>query len=444
MRRPLLLAATALAVGGCTAVDAAQPGRVVISEVMADPRAVPDGAGEWIEVHNPGAAAVDLRGWTLASARDAPHVVSRSVVVPARGSVVLARSADRERNGGVAAAHAWGGSPSLANAADWVALRDRSGVTVDSVAWGRGLPRGRSRALRDPARPSADVEGAAWTTSTAVYGAGDRGTPGAVRVPAPAGGGRPPAVESGSRTRPGGAVYRDHLEMGVPTDGDASDDFAVRRPQYALSYNPRHNVANWVSWNLNASHYGAAPRRPVFSPDPALPPRFARVATSDYTGSGYSRGHMVRSEERTATARDNAATFLLTNVLPQTQELNGGPWLRLEEHLQRLAQVKGKEMFVMAGGTFPPGHATLNGRGKVAVPATTWKIVVVLPGGRGARDVRTAADVEVIAVEMPNARAFPSPRWQRYRTTVDALERKTGYDFLAALPDPVERVVEAR
>lgn len=51
---------------------------------------------------------------------------------------------------------------------------------------------------------------------------------------------------------------------------------------------------------------------------------------SDYTNSGYDRGHMVRSEERTATDIDNKSTFILTSILPQTPKLNQQTWLSLE------------------------------------------------------------------------------------------------------------------
>ena len=155
-----------------------QSPRVVISEVMADPRAVPDERGEWIELYNPGSAPVSVRGWTVASGNDAPHAIAGAITVPARGYVVLARDGARSRNGGVAAAYAYGGGVSLGNGADWVALRNASGRTVDSVAWA-SMPSGASLGVRDAAAEHADVGGANWAGQTKSFGAGDRGTPGA-------------------------------------------------------------------------------------------------------------------------------------------------------------------------------------------------------------------------------------------------------------------------
>jgi beta-lactamase superfamily II metal-dependent hydrolase len=161
-----------------TVSSAAGPGGVIINEVMQNPNAVLDDVGEWLEVHNWGSAAVNLQGWTIASNNDAAHTIAASVVVPAGGHVVLARNGSSGQNGGVSAGYVYGTGLNLANSADWVALRDTSGTTVDSVAWST-VPTGASRGVKDPAADNTDQAGANWTTQTSTFGAGDRGTPGA-------------------------------------------------------------------------------------------------------------------------------------------------------------------------------------------------------------------------------------------------------------------------
>lgn len=408
--------------------------RIVVSEVLVDPGAVPDEQGEWIELYNAGDAPAELRGWRLASRGDPGHTIDHSLVVRPGAAVVLARSAVQARNGGVRADHAYGADLSLANGSDWLVVRDDAGRTADSVAWSSPPRRGASWALRTLDGAHAEAGGPAWTVSEATFGREDRGTPGRVE------GLEGPALAPDTATV--GLVYRNHVEFGTPRDGDPADDYLLEKRQYVLSYNPRLNVANWVSWNLNRTHFGDEPRAPAFMADSALPARFPRVVASDYTGSGYSRGHMVRSEERTATPEDNASTFLLTNVLPQTQDLNAGPWLGFERYLQEQAQREGREIYVVAGGIFPPQPQTLRGRGKVAIPTRTWKIAVLLPYGRGLADVKSARDLRVIAVDMPNVNGIATKPWRDYLTTVDALEQATGYDFLDQLPDAIEAEVE--
>jgi competence protein ComEC len=119
-----------------TARPAAAGRDLIVSRVMVDPTAVSDDRGEWIEIANIGVESADLLGWQLRSANDAGFVVPVSLVVPAKGAVILARNADPATNGGVRAALAYSGL-ALANDGDWLVLRDPSGATVDSVAWDR-------------------------------------------------------------------------------------------------------------------------------------------------------------------------------------------------------------------------------------------------------------------------------------------------------------------
>lgn len=255
--------------------------------------------------------------------------------------------------------------------------------------------------------------------------------------PAPDPGSPPPAPSVVAKDTSGSV----HLALGAPKGADSSDDYLMIKPQYALSYSRQRNVANWVSWNLDASYFGSTPRhKGKFLADASLPTGFYQVRDQDYAGSGFDRGHMVRSEERTRTAEDNLATFLLPNVIPQRHDLNAGPWLRLEEYCQALSQKENKELYVTAGGVFSSRPETI-GHG-VAVPQDCFKIVVVLDRGQGLADVNPST--RVIAVLMPNTPGILNEAWGQYRTTVREIERRTGYGFMPLVPEPIRRALGAR
>ena len=130
-----------IALGACRGRGGASgaTGRdLAISRVMADPTAMADDRGEWIELTNTGTVAADLYGWELRSANDAGYVVRQSVVVPPSGTVLLARAPGAVR--GTRPALVYTGII-LGNGADWLVLRDPSGTTRDSLAW-RSPPRG--------------------------------------------------------------------------------------------------------------------------------------------------------------------------------------------------------------------------------------------------------------------------------------------------------------
>ena len=238
-----------------------------------------------------------------------------------------------------------------------------------------------------------------------------------------------------------------HAPLGIPKDNDDSDDYLMEKPQYVLSYNNARGGANWVAWNLNESWYGTVERRQgQFITDMSLPDGFQRITHNDYTGSGYDRGHMVRSEERTRTREDNDATFLMTNILPQTHDLNAGPWLSLETYCEVLAKKKNHELYLIAGGIYDknPEYLKGKGNGRVAIPKSTWKIVVVLERGQGLEHVNK--ETRIIAVNMPNeqGKEFKKSGWRKYLTTVDELERLTGYDFLSNVPPDIQAVIESK
>jgi endonuclease G len=240
------------------------------------------------------------------------------------------------------------------------------------------------------------------------------------------------------------------LLMGTPSpatkDPANKNDFLITRRQYALSYNNDKGTPNWVSWQLNASWLGSVDRCGGFSPDPLLPTGFNVVRPNDYTGSGFSRGHMTRSGDRSANVTDNCATFFMTNIVPQTQDNNGGPWLQLENLSKELAQ-SGKELYIVSGplgegGTGLKGAMTRI-KDKVTVPATVWKIVVILDKP-GLRVRGVTAKTRVIAVNMPNVTGIQNKSYKDYLTTVDELEKLTGYDFLSDVPQNIQAVIEAK
>jgi DNA/RNA endonuclease G (NUC1) len=243
------------------------------------------------------------------------------------------------------------------------------------------------------------------------------------------------------------AVYRNHLEFGIPKDGSPGDDYLMEKRQFALSYSQTRGGPNWVSWNINATQFGPEDRCNCFTADQTLPAGFYKVVDFDYRGGGYDRGHMVQSFTRTTTELENAATFLLTNILPQAANNNQGPWGAFENYTNNVVRQQGKEAYVIAGGEYSANPQTLKGEGKVQIPEFTWKVVVFVDAGKGLADVRSVSDLEVIAVRMANdtagARTIRNTPWETFRTTVDAIEAATGYNLLDKLPDTIERFVES-
>lgn len=102
-------------------------------------------------------------------------------------------------------------------------------------------------------------------------------------------------------------------------------------------------------------------------------PTADRSQSSDYTNSGYDRGHMSPAgDPLTIAAEDD--TFSMANVVPQLHVLNAGEWEKIEESVRHLATQLG-EVYVVTGPAFSTGTIPTIGKDAVAVPEYTWKAV---------------------------------------------------------------------
>ena len=156
---------------------------LVITEVMQNPAVVPDSVGEWFELHNPTAKAVNINGWVLRDNDYASHVIDHGgpLMVPAHGYVVIGRNSDPAQNGGVEVDYAVGAAVTLFNGFDELEVLDAGLRPIDRIAWddGKLLPyaAGASMSLRDPSLDNSVA--ANWCISVTEYALGDLGTPGA-------------------------------------------------------------------------------------------------------------------------------------------------------------------------------------------------------------------------------------------------------------------------
>ena len=243
------------------------------------------------------------------------------------------------------------------------------------------------------------------------------------------------------------ALYVGNAAFGEPADNDPSDDIIIRYPQFIASFNPARGTSNWVAYELDPTHFGAEDRCDCFTFDPTLPAEIPRYTTADYTGAGafhdygIDRGHLARSFDRTAGSLDNARTFYFSNIIPQAADLNQGPWAEFENYLGNLARTGGKEVYILTGVAGEKG--TIKNEGRIVIPASTWKVAVIMPADAGLADVVDYRDLDVIAVTMPNEPGVRDVNWETYMTTVDAIEALTGYDLLALLEDKTENAVES-
>ncbi|MCK9480764.1 MAG: DNA/RNA non-specific endonuclease [Bacteroidia bacterium] len=229
-----------------------------------------------------------------------------------------------------------------------------------------------------------------------------------------------------------------HVGSGIPYDSDSSDDFLIFRSQYAISYNPRKGVPNWASWYLDSTWFGPVSRfKGNFLTDFSLPDSVYKVTHKYYTNTGFDRGHLVQSHQRTRNYEDNKSTFYMTNVFPQTPDLNRGVSLKFENFCETLCKDSGYRLFIIAGGVYHQ-NLTLKDSGLVAIPDSCYKIVLVTSNVNKTID----STAHVYAVMMPNIDGVRNDDWKQYQTTVKQIENSTGYNFFDRLSTELQSFLE--
>ena len=197
---------------------------------------------------------------------------------------------------------------------------------------------------------------------------------------------------------------------------------------YLVGYSEQEGCPLWVCYSLISRTTNEAPPRPKvsFKTDKRTT---VRVKTSDYDNTGYDRGHMAPSYGIGLCYGTNAQiqTFLMSNVIPQTPEMNRGLWKNLEQIAADKWANERNKIWVVTGPVFI-GTNYING---VRVPAGSFKVFIDEAHG----------NIEMQAFLMPQ-----EPREDAtlglYLTSVDEIERQTGLDFFSELPDDIEDKVE--
>ncbi|MBC7531307.1 MAG: DNA/RNA non-specific endonuclease [Oligoflexus sp.] len=172
-----------------------------------------------------------------------------------------------------------------------------------------------------------------------------------------------------------------NLPYGLVTLTSSAENWIISRPQYVLSWNKKTRNINWVAWLMNLDQLVIMGRQKTFVADPDLKEYVSEtdvkpVTTADYSGTCFDRGHQVASSDRQANQEDNAATFYMTNIIPQVSFLNQVIWRKLEIEIQDWI-VKGtyKNLWVVAGPIYDNKPSYIGPDQNIAVPKSNFKAV---------------------------------------------------------------------
>lgn len=209
-------------------------------------------------------------------------------------------------------------------------------------------------------------------------------------------------------------------------------EMVVSHTGMTLSYNTEHNNPNWVAWELTREETnGRIPRSNDFQPDPLLEKRY-QVDSYDYKGSGYSRGHMCPAADMKWDNDAMRSCFYMSNMCPQDMTFNAESWERLENACRRWARQEGS-VYIVCGPIYNSNRkiSTIGRNHTISVPTGFFKCVLSLQKGQ---EKAIGFIYSHNDINQPMGQAA---------TSVDEVERITGYDFFANIDKKTEKRVEA-
>lgn len=102
---------------------------------------------------------------------------------------------------------------------------------------------------------------------------------------------------------------------------------------FSTCYSSEHHCPVWVAAPRHSMYLGSTKRTNDYKADPDIP---SDIQNGRW--SGYTRGHMLGSSDRTCSPATNRQVFYYSNIAPQLGgnfNTGGGSWNNLEDHIDR-------------------------------------------------------------------------------------------------------------
>ncbi len=208
----------------------------------------------------------------------------------------------------------------------------------------------------------------------------------------------------------------------------SKDDKIFKRTGYYVLFDSVKRVPKWVAYKLdkNTSTNKAVPRTDNFRLDVDIE-NCPNPKDYDFKKNGYDRGHLAPAEDMRWSKAAMDDSFLMSNMTPQSAMLNRNKWRMLEDSIRKRSGVV-DAVYVVTGPVLSEPCLKYIAK-DICVSENHFKVVLEK------RDTTYTA----IGYVMPQN---PTKRPEEYATSVAEVEKLTGFDFFAELPDEIEREAE--
>lgn len=196
---------------------------------------------------------------------------------------------------------------------------------------------------------------------------------------------------------------------------------------FVITYDTKFRLARYVRYvaTVEKLKQGNAKRKNRFFPDPLLKKAgFDPVQKKEYLHTGYDQGHLAPSGDFTWSQEVNDETFVLSNMVPQSPNLNRDAWRRLEAHVRNWGCGEGR-IIVFSGPILEEGLKKLGG--KLPVPKEFFKLVIDDTPPRK-------------AIAFLYGQGDKGDVYKQRVTDIQALVKRIGQNFEAEVPEEDKKI----
>lgn len=232
-------------------------------------------------------------------------------------------------------------------------------------------------------------------------------------------------------------IHCKHFIYGYPYGTSITNDLIIR-DLFALSNNDSTKLADWVVYKIDIKNFEGPSRSRNWAADPWLADE-ETLEPEDYKDANAElktdRGHQAPLANFKG-SEEYYQTNYLSNITPQSSELNQGPWRILEEKERDFAlKYPNDEVYVMMGPIFDINNELCLPQADEPhqVPVAYWRIIVL----KTKDSIQTASFI----LSQTTKR---NENFLDFITTINEIESATGLDFLWELEDESEEQIESQ
>ncbi len=209
---------------------------------------------------------------------------------------------------------------------------------------------------------------------------------------------------------------------------------------FSVCYSSEHHCPVWVAAPRHQMYLGSTKRTNAYKVDPDIP---AGIQNGKW--SGYTRGHMLGSSDRTCSAATNQQVFYYSNIAPQVGETfntGGGAWNNLEDHIDGL--LCSDTLYTVVGCYFKDytdNYGVTNSAKKISgdssYPTMFYYVLLRTRKGNTGKAVTacSSSELECVAFVMRHSMEKGHKPQAKDMISVAELEKITGFKYFVNVPN---------